>query len=141
MKIVQLYDKITTQTNKYCNHVTEFRKRGLLQYLLVKLSLYTLQPYNIDPLRIAGNASNIDLLCGQYVLKRAHNYRLFVKISLHEILIRYVSIFIVFSSKIVCNFVLVKKDMNLLCSFCKSDRRACSSALTIRAEWRSERVR
>lgn len=70
-----------------------------LQYLTAKLSLYSLQPYNIDSLRIASNASNIDLLCVQCILERAHNYWLFVKTSLHEILIEYLFVFIVFSTK------------------------------------------
>ncbi len=37
-----------------------------LQYLMAKLTLHPLQPYNIDSLRIASNASNIDLLRVQY---------------------------------------------------------------------------
>lgn len=58
-------------------------------------ALYTLQPYKIDSLR-TGNASFIDLLCAQYILQKAHNYRLSAEISFQEISIRYVCAFIVF---------------------------------------------
>lgn len=58
-------------------------------------ALYILQPYKIDSLRTI-NASFIDLLCAQYILQKAHNYRLSVEISFQEISIRYVCAFIVF---------------------------------------------